>query len=319
MKNILVTGGAGFEGTYLVERLLERHDDYMVIVVDGDPIKDFGDKSDRVRQHTNCITDERMMSKLFELYEFFGVFHLAEMTHTSDIDELSEVVRINIMGSILLANLCTKHECRLLHSSTNEVYGSLESDKKTHTYETNCYRPTTPYAATKASVDLLLKSYHKTHGTDIVIVNSSTNYGPRQDEDKFMPKIINAVLNDKSVDVYGTGENIRDWIYVKDHAESLDLAFHRGSGGQNYNVGGGMVKNLNNKELVEKVSRAYRSVMGIDDRSVVKLINYTSDIVGHDFRHSVNYDKSTLRLRWKPNTTLEDGIDQTIRYYAKGK
>ena len=134
-----------------------------------------------------------------------------------------------------------------------------------------------------------------------------------------MPKIINAVLNDKSVDVYGTGENIRDWIYVKDHAESLDLAFHRGSGGQNYNVGGGMVKNLNNKELVEKVSRAYRSVMGIDDRSVVKLINYTSDIVGHDFRHSVNYDKSTLRLRWRPNTTLEDGIDQTIRYYAKGK
>jgi len=319
MKNILVTGGAGFIGTYLVERLLERHDEYMVIIVDDKPIRDFGDKADRVKQYSYCVTDERVMSKLFELYEFFGVFHLAEKPHTPNIDELNELVKINIIGSTILANLCTKHECRLLHSSTNEVYGSLDSDKKTHTYETNCYRPTTPYAATKASIDLLLKSYHKTHGTDIVIVNSSTNYGPRQSEDKFIPKIIKAILNDKSVDVYGTGENVRDWIYVKDHAESLDLAFHRGGGGQNYNVGGGMTKNLNNKELVELINRSYRSVVGDVDDGVVKLINYTSDISGHDFRHSVNYDKSTLRLRWKPNTSLESGIGQTIRYYAKGK
>lgn len=319
MKNILVTGGAGFVGCHLVERLLERHDDYMVVVVDDRPIKDYGDKSDRVRHLQHCVTDKRMMTKVFELYEFSGVFHLAEKPHTEKMEGLSELIRINIMGSMLLADLCTKYECRLLHSSTNEVYGSLESDKKTHTYETNCYRPTTPYAASKASVDLLLKSYHKTHGTDIIIVNSSTSYGPGQGEDKFMPKIIASLFSDRPVDVYGTGKNIRDWIYVKDHVESLDLAFHRGTGGQNYNVGGGMTKDITNKELVEKINRSYNSVMGIEDVSVGRLINYTSDIIGHDHRHSVNYDKSTLRLRWKPNTTLEMGISQTIRYYAKGR
>ena len=210
MKNILVTGGAGFVGCHLVERLLERHDDYMVVVVDDRPIKDYGDKSDRVKHIQHCVTDKRMMTKVFELYEFSGVFHLAENPHTEKMDGLSELIRINIMGSMLLADLCTKYECRLLHSSTNEVYGSLDSDKKTHTYETNCYRPTTPYAASKASVDLLLKSYHKTHGTDIIIVNSSTSYGPGQGEDKFMPKIIESLFSDRPVDVYGTGKNIRD-------------------------------------------------------------------------------------------------------------
>ena len=317
MKNILITGGGGFIGSHLIKRLLDRYPHYSIIVLDKEKsttnICEFNDK---IKVYNYEICNDRNISKLFELYTFDGVFHLASEKPHRDADLSLDFLKTNVLGTSIIINNCLKYNSRLLHASTNEVYGNLEMDKRTHTYESHCYNPTTIYGASKASSDHIIKAYHKQYGLDAVIATLSNVYGPNQGEDNFLPTIIKYLLSNKPVPVFGNGEHIRDWLYIDDCAEGLDAAFHKGLAGECYNFGGDVVSDVNNNELVNITSRIINRIKMFDDSGVAvhKLINYMSDFSGHDMRHSVNYDKSTLRLKWKPKTKLEEGLLETINW-----
>tara|TARA_R110000803_G_scaffold11564_6_gene34356 strand:+ start:1664 stop:2644 length:981 start_codon:yes stop_codon:yes gene_type:complete len=316
MKNILITGGLGFIGSALTKRLHNKYPDYKLIVVDNNEDHHRLDEiKDNIKIYSYDICEQRLIDKLFELYTFDGVFHLASKKPIVNEEyKGTEFIKTNVLGTSLILNNCVKHNSRLLYTSNTEVYGSLEMDKRTHLYETNCYNPSTPYAASKASADHLITSYHEKYGLDTLIANISNTYGPGQDDGDFMSIIIKCLLNNESIPVYGTGENVRDWVYIDDVVDMLDLAYHKGISGENYNVGGGVLNEFDNVGLINRISKAVSHILD-KEPSQHRLINHLSDIGGHDLRHSVNYDKSTLRLRWKPKTLIEMGINETIKWH----
>lgn len=324
MKTILITGGAGFIGSHLVRHWVEKYPDTKVVNLDKltyagnlENLKDIEDKPNYVFEKGD-IVDSDFVTALFAKYRFDGVIHLAAESHVDrSISNPMEFIRTNIVGTVTLLNAARaawngQWEGKLFyHVSTDEVYGSLGEDG--YFTETTRYDPRSPYSASKASSDHLVRAYHHTYGMPVVISNCSNNYGGFQFPEKLIPLIINNIRNRKPLPVYGKGLNVRDWLYVGDHVQAIDLIFHKGEIGQTYNVGGHNEKR--NIEIVKLLCRLVDQKLGRPEGDAEKLITYVQDRAGHDLRYAIDSTKLATQLGWNPSVTFEQGIELTVDWY----
>ncbi|REE83112.1 dTDP-glucose 4,6-dehydratase [Lutibacter oceani] len=333
MKSILVTGGAGFIGSNLVEYLIDKYPDYKIVVVDSLTYAGDIDNLDAVKNSKNFtfvngnICDRDLMERVFHHYIVHGVIHLAAESHVDNsINEPDIFIETNVKGTFTLIDVAYKYwmekpfvfkngfeNARFLHVSTDEVYGTLgETGLFT---ETTPYAPNSPYSASKASSDLIVRSYFHTYGMHTVITNCSNNYGPKQHDEKLIPTVIRKALAGEAIPIYGDGKNIRDWLYVKDHCTGIDLAFHKGKSGEVYNIGG---KNeRNNNYIAEKICELLDTLVPLENKSYKNQITYVEDRAGHDFRYAIDASKIENELGWKAAENFETGILKTVKWYVK--
>ena len=323
MKKVVVTGGLGFIGSNLIEYLIGKN--YFVINIDkssysANPynLKHF--KKKKYSFYKIDIGNKKKLYQILKKYRPIGIFNLAAETHVDrSIDDSKNFIKSNIIGVYNILEVLRKIKkekrinIKLLHVSTDEVYGDLKSSQNAS--ESFNYNPSSPYSASKASADQLIKAYIRTYGIKSTIVNSCNNYGPNQFPEKFIPKIIFNLLNNKSIPVYGTGNNLREWIYVKDNCEALYKIFKKGKIGENYNVGTGI--RLRNIDLV-KLILSIAKKNNISLRNKNKIL-YVKDRPGHDKRYALNSNKIKKKLGWKHKTSLKKGLSHTIEWYLKNK
>lgn len=323
MKKVIVTGGLGFIGSNLIEYLIGKN--YFVINIDkssysANPynLKHF--KKKKYAFYKIDIGNKKKLYQILKKYRPIGIFNLAAETHVDrSIDDSKNFIKSNIIGVYNILEVLRKIKkekrinIKLLHVSTDEVYGDLKSSQNAS--ESFNYNPSSPYSASKASADQLIKAYIRTYGIKSTIVNSCNNYGPNQFPEKFIPKIIFNLLNNKSIPVYGTGNNLREWIYVKDNCEALYKIFKKGKIGENYNVGTGI--RLRNIDLV-KLILSIAKKNNISLRNKNKIL-YVKDRPGHDKRYALNSNKIKKKLGWKHKTSLKKGLSHTIEWYLKNK
>lgn len=331
-KNILVTGGAGFIGSNFIPYFLEKYSNYNIINLDlltyaGD-LNNLLDvsKNERYKFINGDICDQDTVNSLFDKYKFYGVIHFAAESHVDNSIESPDVfIKTNIIGTFNLIHASYKlwmkssrkfkkefAKSRFLHVSTDEVYGSLGDEGLFK--EITPYAPNSPYSASKASSDMIIRSYHETYGMNTVITNCSNNYGPKQNEEKLIPKIISNAYNGKNIPIYGDGKNIRDWLYVLDHCKGIDLAFHIGNSGETYNIGGRNEKT--NIEIVEQICDILDSKIP-KQNSYKNLITFVEDRAGHDQRYAIDASKIENSLGWKAEENFESGIIKTVDWYLK--
>ena len=323
MKKVIVTGGLGFIGSNLIEYLIGKN--YFVINIDkssysANPynLKHF--KKKKYSFYKIDIGNKKKLYQILKKYRPIGIFNLAAETHVDrSIDDSKNFIKSNIIGVYNILEVLRKIKkekrinIKLLHVSTDEVYGDLKSSQNAS--ESFNYNPSSPYSASKASADQLIKAYIRTYGIKSTIVNSCNNYGPNQFPEKFIPKIIFNLLNNKSIPVYGKGNNLREWIYVKDNCEALYKIFKKGKIGENYNVGSGI--RLRNIDLV-KLILSIAKKNNISLRNKNKIL-YVKDRPGHDKRYALNSNKIKKKLGWKHKTSLKKGLSHTIEWYLKNK
>lgn len=316
MRKILVTGGAGFIGGNFVQYMVNKYPNYEIFNLDlltyaGDLGK-HRDIEDKQNYHfiKADIVDRETILPLFEKEQFDYVVHFAAESHVDrSIKDPEIFVRTNVMGTQVLLDAAKQIGIKkFVHVSTDEVYGELDFDPDTFFTEETPLQPNSPYSASKASSDLLVRAYHETYGLPINITRCSNNYGPYHFPEKLIPLTISRVLNDQKVPVYGTGENIRDWLHVIDHCAAIDLVLHEGANGEVYNVGGHNERT--NLEVVKTIIEA----LGKSE----ELIDYVQDRLGHDKRYAIDPTKLE-NLGWKPTYTFETGIAQTIQWYLDNK
>jgi len=329
-KRIIVTGGAGFIGSNLLLYLYEKYPDYQFLNIDKlsyasdisylDPIKD----SNRYRFKKLDLVDRDAVRDIIRSFKPHGVFHLAAESHVDNsIKGPEPFIRSNVLGTFNMLEECRQFwqddkeastVNRFLHVSTDEVYGSL-GDQGAFT-EDSPYAPNSPYSASKAGSDFIVRSYFHTYDMNVVTTNCSNNFGPHQHDEKFIPTVIRTALNHESIPVYGKGENIRDWLFVKNHCEALDLVFHEGEAGETYNIGGDNEwKNIN---LVRKICDILNEEVGDGPESDFKsLITFVTDRPGHDFRYAIDASKIKRKLGWQPEGSFEERLRETIRWYIK--
>ena len=325
-KAILITGGAGFIGSHLVRRMVNRYLNTQFVNLDaltyaGDTskIKDIASKSNYQFVHGD-INDTALVKKLFTQYDFDGLVHLAAESHVDQsIKNPLNFAQTNVMGTLtLLETACRAWEGSFegklfYHVSTDEVYGSLGAEGKF--FETTAYDPRSPYSASKAASDHFVRAYHHTYGLPVVLSNCSNNYGPDQYPEKLIPLFIQNIVQEKPLPLYGDGQNVRDWLYVEDHAEAIDLIFQKGNLGQTYNIGGN--NEIKNIDIVHQlIAIADRHLVRADGHSK-KLIHYVTDRPGHDFRYAIDASKIKNDLNWEPKTSFETGIDKTVLWYLR--
>jgi dTDP-glucose 4,6-dehydratase len=326
---ILVTGAAGFIGSHVVRRLVRRYPDYTI--VNADKLTYAGnlgnltdiDKEPNYHFRRVDIVDKQAVNDLFSEFRFDGVIHLAAESHVDrSISSPDEFIYTNIIGTVNLLtafrNTDPGSEARKLfyHISTDEVYGSLEHGGLFT--EQTAYDPRSPYSASKASSDHMVRAFGNTYGLPFVISNCSNNYGPNQFPEKLIPLMINNIKQMKPIPVYGKGENIRDWLYVEDHAAAIDLIFHEGRQGETYNIGGD--NEWKNIDLVRLMCTVMDKKLGRAEGSAEKLITYVTDRAGHDLRYAIDSSKLQKELGWRPSVTFEQGLEMTVDWYlANGK
>ncbi len=323
-KTVLITGGAGFIGSHVVRRFVSNYPDYLIVNADKltyagnlENLTDIETKPNYQFEKTD-IVNKQAVAELFSRYDFDGVIHLAAESHVDrSITAPDEFVFTNIVGTVNLLNAAldrwkNKTEGRLFyHISTDEVYGSL--GKEGLFTEESAYDPKSPYSASKASSDHLVRAYHHTFGLPAVISNCSNNYGPNQFPEKLIPLVINNIKNNKPIPVYGKGENIRDWLYVEDHASAIDLIFHRGSSGETYNIGGN--NEWKNIDLIRLLCRIMDKKLSRAEGTSEKLITYVKDRPGHDLRYAIDSSKIRKELGWSPIPEFSAGLEKTVQWY----
>ena len=332
MKNILVTGTAGFIGSNFIYHFIENHPDYHLISLDkltyAGSLENLKDVENHER-HTfikGDICDRKLIENIFSEYNIEGVLHFAAESHVDNsISNPGVFIETNVNGTFTLLDVAYKYwmkkpftykkgfeNCRFLHVSTDEVYGTLgETGLFT---ETTPYAPNSPYSASKASSDMLVRSYHHTYGMNTVITNCSNNYGPQQHDEKLIPTVIRKAINGEAIPIYGDGKNIRDWLYVLDHCKGIDLAYHKGRSGEVYNIGGRNERN--NNYIANKICEILDELKP-KENSYKDLINYVEDRAGHDRRYAIDATKIETELGWKADENFESGIVKTIQWYLK--
>jgi dTDP-glucose 4,6-dehydratase len=328
MKTILITGGAGFIGSHVVRLFVKKYPQYKIVNLDkltyaGNlaNLKDIESEANYEFVKADIVDAGKMM-EIFDQYKFDGVIHLAAESHVDrSISSPNEFIFTNIVGTVNLLNSAREiwkentENRKFYHISTDEVYGSLGTTG--YFYETTAYDPRSPYSASKASSDHIVRAFYHTYKLPVVISNCSNNYGSFQFPEKLIPLSIHNVKNNRPIPVYGKGENIRDWLFVEDHASAIDLIFHKGRAGETYNIGGN--NEWKNIDLIRKLCDIMDRKLGRSVGESSRLITFVKDRAGHDLRYAIDSGKLQKELGWKPSLRFEDGLEKTIDWYLSNE
>lgn len=328
-RNILITGGAGFIGSHVVRLFVNKYPQYNIINLDAltyagnlENLKDIENKPNYTFVKADICNYDTIV-KIFNDYKIDSVIHLAAESHVDrSIKDPFIFAKTNVLGTLTLLQAAKEYwqapykDNLFYHISTDEVYGTLEFDGTFFT-EDRKYEPHSPYSASKASSDHFVRAFHDTYGLPIIITNCSNNYGPYQFPEKLIPLFINNIRHNKPLPVYGKGENVRDWLFVEDHARAIDIIFHKGKVADTYNIGG--FNEWKNIDLIKVIIKTVDRLLGKPEGTSLSLITYVTDRAGHDLRYAIDSTKLKNELGWEPSLQFEEGIEKTVKWYLENQ